>query len=148
MSKIALASLGALLLVGCATEPVAWEQSNQVTIENQTVELKSNLWLNKMPTIGEVQDSNLHGALYLESETDLPAELDIESVTLKQDEESWILDGDLLELRTHSENQWEVVFVTQLAFDADKPIDVALQLNVNGKLESLVEKQVKVDVVY
>ena len=82
MRTMALVSLGILLLAGCSSEPVSWEQSNQVKIESNVVELKSNLWLNKMPTIGEVQDTNLHGALYLVSDTDLPAELDIESVTL------------------------------------------------------------------
>lgn len=148
MKKTALVSLGVALLAGCATEPVVWQQDNQATVVSTTVVLKSNLWLNKMPTIGEVQENNLHGALYLESDGELPADLDIESITLKQGEETWVLEGDLLELRTHSENQWEVVFVTQLAFDSDLPIDVGLQLHVADRVEWLIERSVKVDSVY
>ncbi len=148
MKKIALVSLGVALLAGCANEPMVWEQDNQVTVASTTVALKSNLWLNKMPTIGEVQENNLHGALYLESGGELPADLAIDQVTLKQGEETWVLDGDLLELRTHSENQWEVVFVTQLAFDSKRPIDVSLQLNLSDQVEWLVERDVKIDIAY
>ena len=148
MKKIALVSLGVALLAGCANEPMVWEQDNQVMVASTTVALKSNLWLNKMPTIGEVQENNLHGALYLESNGELPADLAIDQVTLKQGEETWVLDGDLLELRTHSENQWEVVFVTQLAFDSERPIDVSLQLNLSDQIEWLVERDVKIDIAY
>lgn len=148
MKKVALLSLGAALLVGCATQPVVWEQPNQITVEQATVELKSNLWINKMPTIGEVQESNLHGALYLESDKALPAELDVESISIKQGDESWVIDGDLVELRTHNQNQWEVAFVWQFAIDPEQPVDVALQLTINNQQDWLVEKNVKIDTVY
>ena len=148
MKKLALVSLGVALLAGCATQPVGWEQDNQIVVADTKVTLKSNLWLNKMPTIGEVQDSTLHGALYLESESTLPPELDVESITLQQGEDSWMIDGDLLELRTHSPNQWEVVFVWQFPIDSSLPVNIALQLNNNDTIEWLVEKNVKVDTVY
>ncbi|NOH80623.1 hypothetical protein F0231_12815 [Vibrio sp. RE86] len=148
MKKLALVSLGVALLAGCATQPVGWEQDNQIVVADTKVTLKSNLWLNKMPTIGEVQDSTLHGTLYLESENTLPPELDVESITLQQGEDSWMIDGDLLELRTHSPNQWEVVFVWQFPIDSNLPVNVALQLNNNDTIEWLVEKDVKVDTVY
>ncbi|KLN67110.1 MULTISPECIES: hypothetical protein [Vibrio] len=148
MKKLALMSLGVALLAGCASEPVGWEQDNQVIISQVTVSLKSNLWLNKMPTIGEVQDNTLHGALYLESDKALPAELDVESISIQQGEETWQIDGDLVELRTHNQNQWEVVFVWQFPIDAAKPVNVALMLNNNGQVEWLVEKNVKIDMVY
>lgn len=65
MKKLALVSLSAALLAGCASEPVGWEQDNQVVISEATVSLKSNLWLNKMPTIGEVQDNTYMGLCIL-----------------------------------------------------------------------------------
>mgnify|MGYP000046816186 FL=1 len=148
MKKLALMSLGVALLAGCASEPVGWEQDNQVVISQATVSLKSNLWLNKMPTIGEVQDNTLHGALYLESDNTLPAELDVESISIQQGEDTWRIDGDLLELRTHNQNQWEVAFVWQFPIDAAKPVNVALMLNHNGQVDWLVEKNVKIDTVY
>ena len=67
MKKFAAVSLTLALLAGCSAPQVGWEQDEQVTINNAQVQLTSNLWLNKMPTIGELQEQNLHGALYLES---------------------------------------------------------------------------------
>ncbi|KOO14699.1 DNA polymerase III subunit beta [Vibrio xuii] len=148
MKKVALVSLGVALLAGCATQQVGWEQDNQAVIAESTVTLKSNLWLNKMPTIGEVQDNTLHGALYLESDSTLPAELDVENISIQQGEETWVIDGDLLEMRTHSPNQWEVVFVWQFPVDPNQPVNVALLLNNNDKVEWLVENNVKIDTVY
>ncbi len=61
---------------------VEWQQDNQVEVSAATVTMKS-LWLNKrLPTIGETQDKTLHGAIYLESTSELPATLAVESVTV------------------------------------------------------------------
>ncbi|MCG9596508.1 hypothetical protein L1D15_07180 [Vibrio sp. Isolate25] len=148
MKKYAVVVLGAVLLAGCASTPVGWEQDEQVAIEGATVRLKSNLWLNKMPTLGEVQDQTLHGALYLESDKILPATLEVDSISIKQGEESWVIDGDLLDLRTHNQSRWEVAFVWQFAVETEKPVDVALMLKNGDKVEWLVEKDVVIDTVY
>lgn len=148
MKKFALLSLGAALVTGCASEPTVWEQTHTTQVAQPIIELKSNLWVNKMPTIGEVQDRTLHGALYLESDKVLPAQLGIEAISIKQGDEVWEIDGDLLELRTHSESQWEVVFVWQFAIDPANPVDVAVQMNMDNKLQWLVEKNVSIDTVY
>ncbi len=148
MKKLAVLSLGVALMMGCTSQPVGWEQGNQLEVAGATVSLKSNLWINKMPTIGEVQDSTLHGALYLESDKPLPAELDVESVSIQQGDQTWIIDGDLLEMRTHNQNQWEVVFVWQIPLDLDQPVDVALHIKREDKVDWLVEKNVKIDTVY
>ncbi|MBN3491391.1 membrane lipoprotein lipid attachment site-containing protein [Vibrio neptunius] len=148
MKKIALVALGAVLLAGCSTVPVGWEQRNQATVEEATVRLKSNLWLNKMPTLGEVQDQTLHGSLNLESDKLLPATLEVDSISIKQGEDSWTIDGELLELRTHNQSHWEVAFVWQFAVNADQPVDVAVMLKNGDKVEWLVEKEVAIDTVY
>ncbi|WP_194437637.1 hypothetical protein [Vibrio fluminensis] len=148
MKKFAAVSLTLALLAGCSAPQVGWEQDEHVTINNAQVQLTSNLWLNKMPTIGELQEQNLHGALYLESSSALPADLEIKSITLRQGEETWLIDGDDLELRTHNENQWELVFVWQFELDPTQPVDVAVQTEQQGKQEWMVEKQVKIDTVY
>lgn len=148
MNKFALLSLSAALLAGCANEPVVWVQTNTIEVAQTNIALKSNLWVNKMPTIGSVQDSTLHGALYLESDKVLPAQLVVESLSIKQGDESWQIDGDLLDLRTHNQNQWELAFVWQFELDAEKSVDVALQVRVDDKTEWLVETGVVIDTVY
>ncbi|WP_260260848.1 hypothetical protein [Vibrio intestinalis] len=148
MKKFAAISLGIALLAGCSSPQVGWEQDNQIMVAQNSVELKSNLWLNKMPTIGEVQDQTLHGALYLESNAALPAELMVQSIAIRQGDEEWLIDGDLLELRTHSENHWEIAFVWQFSVDPDQPVDVAVMLNNGEHEEWLVEKSVAIDQVY
>lgn len=149
MKKIASAALAVVLLAGCSSAPqVGWQEDSQITMNQVNVELKSNLWVNMMPTIGEVQEQNVHGALYLQADKDLPANLTVESLILKQGDSEWVIDGDLLELRTHSENQWEVAFVWQIEADTEKPIDLALLLDDAGKTGWLVEKNIKIDKVY
>ncbi|MGB1321610.1 MAG: hypothetical protein ACPG5L_11820 [Vibrio gallaecicus] len=146
MKKIALVC--ALALAGCSTTQVEWQQDNQIKVAEATVVLKSNLWINKMPSIGEAQDQMLHGAIYLQATSELPAELAVEGLTIKQGAETWLIDGNDLELRTHSETQWEVAFKWQLEVDDTQPVDVAVQLKDGEAVKWLVEHDVKVDTVY
>ncbi|KGY13705.1 DNA polymerase III subunit beta [Vibrio tubiashii] len=149
MNKLVLVSLGTALLAGCVNDPVIeWQQSNHAIVAEAKVTLKSNLWLNKMPAIGQAQDNTIHGALYLESDGALPAELGVESVTLQQGEESWEVDAEQVELRTHNPEQWEVAFAWQFPIDLEKPVDVALKLDNNGQVSWLIEKDVTIDTVY
>lgn len=146
MKKIALVC--ALALAGCSTTQVEWQQDNQIKVAEATVVLKSNLWINKMPSIGEAQDQMLNGAIYLQATSELPAELAVEGLTIKQGAETWLIDGNDLELRTHSETQWEVAFKWQLEVDDTQPVDVAVQLKDGEAVKWLVEHDVKVDTVY
>lgn len=149
MKKFASAALAIALLAGCSSAPeVGWQEDSQITMNKVNVELKSNLWVNLMPTIGEVQEQNVHGALYLKSDKELPANLTVDSLIIKQGDSEWQIDGDLLELRTHSENQWEVAFVWQIEADMEKSVDLALLLDDAGKKGWLVEKHIKIDKVY
>ncbi|KAB0478754.1 hypothetical protein F7Q91_15895 [Vibrio chagasii] len=147
MKKLAFAAC-VVALAGCAAPQVEWQQDNQVEVSAATVTMKSNLWHNKMPTIGETQDKTLHGAIYLESDSELPATLAVESVTVKQGSDTLLVTADDLDLRTHSETQWEVAFVWQLEIDSEKPVDVAVELKDGETVKWLVEKDVKVDTVY
>ncbi|USD40667.1 hypothetical protein J4N42_11515 [Vibrio sp. SCSIO 43135] len=148
MKKLLVTSLAMAALAGCNSTSVNWEQGNQAVVAESNVALKSNLWIDKMPSIGEVRDQNVHGALYLESEQPLPAELVVESVSIKQGKEVWLIDSDSLDLRTHNESQWEVAFTWQLELDSEQPVDIAVQIDTNGVKNWLVEKKVKVDTVY
>ena len=147
MKKLAFAAC-VVALAGCSTPQVEWQQDNQVEVSAATVTMKSNLWHNKMPTIGETQDKTLHGSIYLESDSQLPATLAVESVTVKQGADTLLVTADDLDLRTHSETQWEVAFVWQLEIDSEQPVDVAVELKDGETVKWLVEKDVKVDTVY
>lgn len=149
MKKFASVALAIALLGGCSTAPqVAWHEDSQTTINKVNVELKSNLWVNLMPTIGEAQEQNVHGALYLQANSELPANLTVDTLIIKQGDSEWEIDGDLLELRTHTENQWEVAFAWQIEVDMEKRVDLALLLDDAGNKGWLVEKGIKIDKVY
>ncbi|MEZ9057085.1 hypothetical protein [Vibrio pelagius] len=147
MKKIAFAAC-VVALAGCSAPQVEWQQDNQVEVSATTITMKSNLWLNKMPTIGEAQDKTLHGAIYLESDSQLPATLAIESVTVKQGADTLLITSDDLDLRTYNETKWEVAFAWQLEISSEQPVDVAVELKDGEVVKWLVEKDVKVDTVY
>ncbi|MGR5132756.1 hypothetical protein [Vibrio alfacsensis] len=149
MKRLLSATLAMALLAGCGSAPqIVWQENSQVTMNQVSIELKSNLWVNLMPTIGEVQEQNVHGALYLQANKELPANLTVDALIIKQGDSEWQIDGDLLELRTHSENQWEVVFVWQIEANMENPVDIALLLDDAGEQAWLVEKGIRIDKVY
>ncbi|MCG9657866.1 hypothetical protein C9980_16920 [Vibrio mediterranei] len=156
MKKILTALALSAALAGCATSPATdskvWMTGNTAMVEQQTVRLESNLWIDMMPKIGEttalVKEQTLHGALNLVTDTQLPADMDVAMVVLKQGDLSWEFEGDDFELRNHSENQWEVAFNWQLEVNITKPVDVAVQLVGGDKQTWVVNKQVNVDTVY
>lgn len=147
MKKLAFSAC-VLALAGCSTPQVEWQKGTQVEVSTAIVTMKSNLWLNKMPMIGEDQDETLHGVIYLESTSQLPATLAVESVTVKQGADTLLVTADDLDLRIQSETQWEVAFVWQLDIESEKAVDVAVLLRDGEIVKWLVEKDVKVDTVY
>ena len=148
MKKFAFISLGVALLVGCSTQSMDWQQDQPVTISEATVTLKSTLWVDMMPSIGEGQDNTLHGSLLLDSEQGLTPTINVEVVSIQQGEQVWLIEGEAVELRTHSPNQWEVAFEWQVPLDPEQPVDLALQLSDQGKKAWVVNKQVAIDKIY
>ncbi|MBE3669566.1 hypothetical protein BOO24_09875 [Vibrio navarrensis] len=149
MKRWALATLSLALLAGCSTQPaISWQQDNQVTVNQSVIELKSTLWVNQMPMVGEQEAQSLHGSLYLSSNGELPANLTVNLLTIKQGEQQWNLSESELEVRTHSENQWEVAFNWQGEFDIEQPVDIALQIENQATILWLVERKVAIDKVY
>ena len=67
---------------------------------------------------------------------------------LSKGADTLLVTADDLDLRTHSETQWEVAFVWQLEIDSEQPVDVAVELKDGETVKWLVEKDVKVDTVY
>lgn len=148
MKKILILSMLVAWLAGCSSPQIGWGQDESITVDGADVQLTSNLWLNKMPTIGELQLQNVHGALYLESTQPLAADMEITSISIRQGEQVWLIEGDAIEVRTHDENQWELVFAQPLAVDNEQPVDVAVQLSHQQQTQWMVEKNVAIDTVY
>ncbi|WGV99805.1 hypothetical protein QF117_18055 [Vibrio sp. YMD68] len=150
MKKITLISLTLILLGGCQNTEVNWQESSTTVVSQTQIELKSSLWVDRMPTIGETSQSeeNLHAAIYIESQDELPAELDINRVSIKQGGEEWLISSEEFDIRTHNSKQWEIAFVWQLPVNPALPVDVALQLSSDGQEQWLVERDVNIDMVY
>ncbi|MFA0084231.1 hypothetical protein BCU70_07830 [Vibrio sp. 10N.286.49.C2] len=146
----------AIVLGGCSSSSVMdndmWIAKDTAMVEQQAISLSANLWIDMMPKIGETQplmkEQMLHGALNLSTESQLPADMDAVKVVLRQDGETWTLDSEDFELRNHSEEQWEIAFKWQLAFNNSKPMDVAVLLVNSDKEIWLTNQQVMVDTVY
>lgn len=156
MKRILTALALTAALAGCASSPTidnqVWSAGNSAMFAQQSVRLESNLWIDMMPKIGEttalVKEQNLYGALNLTTETQLPADMDIALVVLRQGDQFWEFEGSDFELRNHSESQWEIAFNWQLEVNITKPIDVAVLLDDGESKTWLVNKQVNVDTVY
>lgn len=155
MKKIVSAVALSIALIGCASSPTGnaiWASSDTVMVEKEAVRLESTLWIDMMPKVGEtsalLKEQNLYGALYLRTDKQLPAGMDVSKVVLKQDDIVWEFEGDDFELRTQSESQWEVAFNWQLEVNITKPIDVAVQLTDSGREIWVVNGEVPVDTVY
>lgn len=151
MKKIALASLAMALLAGCSSPQIDWQQDNLAVVSNITIGLKSTLWMNQMPAISDKETPAapaLHGTLRLDSSAVLPANLTVDALVIQQGSRSWIVDSDSLELRTYSENQWEVVFERQIEANTDEAVDIALQLSDGEKAQWLIDRGVMIDKVY
>ncbi|MGP8307018.1 hypothetical protein [Vibrio sp. YIC-376] len=149
MKKLASVVIATALLTGCSAVPeVNWKQDSQITINQVNIELKSSLWVNLMPTIGGTQQPSLHGSLSLESDQELPANLTVEALIIKQGDKEWVVGEESLETRTNSENQWEVAFNLQNELNTEKWVDLAILLDDEGEKRWLVEKYVKINKVY
>ncbi|USD65722.1 hypothetical protein [Vibrio sp. SCSIO 43136] len=144
--------LGAALLAGCATSQVdtqaPWGADQQVSFAQATLELNSSLWINMMPSAAQDREFTLNAALYIVTQQELPADLAVSQVVLRQGDTTQIISTSDFELRTHSEQQWEVALNTGMNIDSDKSVDVALELNHDGQTQWLIERNVKVDVAY
>lgn len=143
--------LGAALLTGCSASPsvdAPWGSGQTAEVADATVSLTSNLWINAMPSADAESDQALNGALYIESKHELPASLDVVSVALRQGDKQWLVSAQDFELRSHSDQRWEVAFAVGANIDEQVKVDVALQL-ASGELQTwLIERGVEVDTTY
>ncbi|WP_217539635.1 hypothetical protein [Vibrio metschnikovii] len=144
------------LLSACAMSPqVNWQASNAALFSQTAIQLKSNLWTDRMRKIALTEEAteldftdNLNGTLVLETSGQLPADLTLFQLVFRQGDEIWSLAGSELELRTPSENNWEVVFNSTLSVDINRPVSVALGVQDSLGKTWLVEHQVSIDKVY
>ncbi len=149
MKKLTSVLIATALLAGCSSVPeLNWQQDSQTTMNQVNIELKSQLWVNLMPSIGKSSEPSLRGSLSLDSAQQLPANLTAEALIIKQGDKEWMISEEMLDTRTNSENQWEVAFTLQSEFSTEKLVDLAILLDDAGEKRWLVEKHVQINRVY
>lgn len=144
--------LACLLLGGCASHEIEWQNIDQVTMAQTTISLESNLWVNMMPTITmedpDAKPQTIFGSLQLQSSQQLPADLNVEQVAIRQGEQYWLIKKDQLDIRSHSPNEWEIAFKQPVEINTAKKVDIAVQLSNSKEEKELFNNKVKVDFVY
>lgn len=148
MKKLACIGLASGLLIGCSAPAIDWQQSDQVPFAQTVVTMKSTLWIDMMPSVGSEQETTLRGSILLESDQALDPNTRVDLLSLQQDDQVWLVEGDALELRAYSPTQWEVAFEWQVPIDAERAVDIAVQLNDQDHSTWLVNQQVSIDKVY
>ena len=131
--------------VSCANTPSVWHHDNRA--DQTFIVMESSLWLDKMPNTSGKLGSIYQGSLILDSQRDLPANLMIESLAVQQNGQTWLIDGDKLDINALSLNRWEVTFAWQLPMTAEKTANVALMIKYQGHKEWLVDKKVPIVVI-
>ncbi|MCJ2375893.1 hypothetical protein LNL84_03505 [Vibrio sp. ZSDZ34] len=144
-------------MIGCGamtetSETERWSNNKVVMLSKQQVNLESNLWIDKMPKVGEtkalVSEQVVFGSLNLSSPGQIPADLDVSKVVIKQGEQVWLLEDSDFELRNHSEQQWEVAFAWQIDVNTIQPVDIAVELEDGTQQVWLSQSNVEIDTVY
>ncbi|MDR9828377.1 hypothetical protein RCJ22_22590 [Vibrio sp. FNV 38] len=148
MKKTLTLLLASATLFGCQSIESNETQSTQQSEYSQSVSLKSALWFNKMPTIGDTPEFNLHGSLALQHKGGFPAEMEVTHVELHQVGEKYLISENQFELRNHNEAQWEVAFALPIQLEEQKPVDVLVYFVDGSKQNYVTEQGVMVEVVY
>lgn len=148
MKQLAFIGLVSSLLIGCSAPEIDWQQSGQAPFAQTVVTMKSTVWIDMMPSVGVEQETTLRGSILLESDQALDPNTRVDLLSLQQGEQVWLVEGDALELRTYSPTQWEVAFEWQVPIDAERPVDIAVQLSDQDHSTWLVNQQVSIDKVY
>lgn len=148
MKRIALAL--AIALSGCAAtmNTTDWQGSTFTYIAGEGITLQSNVWLNKMPVVGET-GIKVNAALSLNALTTISSDIEVVQVLFRQGEQEWHLSEEQYEIRPHEENYWEIAASWKGDVDPSQRIDIAVELtDGHGSSEWLVEEQVKVAEVF
>ncbi|WP_076586283.1 hypothetical protein [Vibrio ostreicida] len=90
----------------------------------------------------------IQSSLSLESDGGLLATLEVDSLTLSQGDERWIIDNPSLDLRTLNHIHWQVAFSWQFAVYVQRPIDVTLILRRDSREIRWVDKNVGTNLIY
>ncbi|ELR63452.1 hypothetical protein C942_03745 [Photobacterium marinum] len=136
-------------------EPLAtdiWQAPTELTLSGVTVNLRSDLWLNSMPVIGDdgTQPAiKLQASVKLQS-TDmkpLPGGIEITQVLLEQGDKQWLVNENL-EVRGEGELTLEVVMQAGPEWESGSLVNVAIIFNFDGEEHRLVERDVAVSQVF
>jgi hypothetical protein len=144
------------LLSACSSSPdVNWQHSSTGIFSQTAIQLKSHLWTDQMPKVAGDDNvaepkatDNVNGTLVLETSGQLPADLTLLMLVIKQGNDMWSIPASELELRTPSDDIWEVVFKSTAELDIERLVSVALGVSDSEGETWLVEHQVVIDKLY
>ncbi len=157
MKRLMTVLMMTAVMMGCSamtatSETERWSNDKVIMLSKQQVNLESNLWIDKMPQVGEtkalVSEQVVFGSLNLSSPGEIPAALDVSKVVIRQAEQVWLLEDSDFELRNHSEQQWEVAFTWQIDVNTTQPVDIAVELLDGTNRVWLSQLSVEIDTVY
>ena len=129
-----------------------WQSPTELILEETTVNLSSELWLNSMPLIGDdgTKPSNrLHASVKLQT-TDmktLPQGIDIFQVLLEHEGKQWLV-KDNLEVRAEGELTLEVVLREGPEWAPGSRVDIAMIFMFGGVEYIIVQHDVELAQVF
>lgn len=150
---LGVALLSGSFLFGCTAtttdDNIQWDSKSTSEIEQHQVTLSTTMWINKMPMIDADPIAPLHGSLLLSSDSEIPADLSVESIWVRHGNESLKINEGEFEMMALSDLQWQVSFKQSPHFAEDvSSLDIAIQLKSDNQVIWLTEQGVDVDIVY
>ncbi|MCG7586061.1 hypothetical protein [Photobacterium sp. OFAV2-7] len=129
-----------------------WQSPTELTFEDTTVSLSSDLWLNSMPLIGDdgTKPSNrLHASVKLQTSDmkTLPKGIDIFQVLLESEGKQWLV-KDNLEIRAEGELTLEVVLREGPEWAPGSRVDIAVIFLLGGAEHIIVQHDVELGEVF
>lgn len=152
MKRKALMSalLGAFILIGCASDKgaVPWDVGS-VQAGVSSVQLEGQLWINKMPVIGEAPSAPLHGDLVLTSYEMLASDLEVEAIWLRHNEQILRLDDAAFRVEAMGNQQWNISFKQSPHFSGEVGVlDVSVLFSTGGEPSWVVKQDLPVETVF
>ena len=129
-----------------------WQSPTELVVADVTLNLRSELWLNSMPVIGDdgtLPADKLHASVKLQS-TDmqaLPKGIEIAQVLLEHEDKQWLVNENL-EVRAEGELSLEIVLRGGPEWAPGSKVNIAVIIMHGGQEHTLVQHGVMLSQVF
>jgi len=129
-----------------------WQSPTELMISDVLLNLRSELWLNSMPVIGDdgtKPTDKLHASVKLQS-TDmqaLPKGIEITQVLLEHEDKQWLVNENL-EVRAEGELSLEVVLRGGPEWVPGSKVNIAVNIMHGGQEHTLIQQDVVLSQVF